>query len=117
MLRHVFKDMTRIASDLLGWANCGTLKGGNMNFEQVPLEKVKDLIAKGEVSLMGLGDAAPQPLGETRFGPGLQPKEGSTMGREDKELWMRLCEQASVEQDPEKLLTLVKEINRLLEKK
>ena len=88
-----------------------------MNFEQVPLEKVKELIAKGEVSLMGLGDVAPQPFGETRFGPALRPQEGSTMDREDKELWMRLCEQASVEQDPEKLLALVKEINHLLEKK
>jgi hypothetical protein len=34
-----------------------------------------------------------------------------------KELWMHVCEQASVEQDPEKLLQLVKEINRMLEEK
>jgi hypothetical protein len=30
---------------------------------------------------------------------------------------MELCAQAAVEQDPEKLLVLVKEINRLLEEK
>lgn len=35
----------------------------------------------------------------------------------NKERWRELCEQASVEQDPEKLLNLVREINRLLEEK
>ena len=30
---------------------------------------------------------------------------------------MRLCEQAALEQDPEKLMQLVVEINRLLEEK
>jgi hypothetical protein len=34
-----------------------------------------------------------------------------------KERWERLCEQASIEQDPAKLLELVKEINDLLEEK
>ena len=34
-----------------------------------------------------------------------------------KERWRELCEQASVEQDPKKLLELVKEINQLLEEK
>ena len=34
-----------------------------------------------------------------------------------KEEWMRLCEMAANEQDSEKLLALVKEINRLLEEK
>ena len=34
-----------------------------------------------------------------------------------REYWMRLCEQAANEQDPEKLMELVKEINRLLEEK
>jgi hypothetical protein len=32
----------------------------------------------------------------------------------DKARWMELCEQASVEQDPVKLMELVEEINRLL---
>jgi len=36
---------------------------------------------------------------------------------ENREKWMELCEQASTEQDPEKLLALVQEINRLLEAK
>ena len=36
---------------------------------------------------------------------------------QDEERWMRLCQQASTEQDPEKLLQLVKEINGLLESK
>jgi len=35
----------------------------------------------------------------------------------NQERWRELCEQASVEQDPDKLLELVKEINRLLEDK
>jgi hypothetical protein len=35
----------------------------------------------------------------------------------NKERWRELCEQASIEQDPEKLLNLVREINRLLEEK
>ena len=35
----------------------------------------------------------------------------------NKEHWRELCEQASIEQDPEKLLNLVREINRLLEEK
>jgi len=39
------------------------------------------------------------------------------MNEETRELWMRLCEQAVEEQDPEKLMELVTEINRLLEEK
>jgi hypothetical protein len=35
----------------------------------------------------------------------------------NKERWRELCEQASVEQDPDKLLELVREINQLLEEK
>lgn len=34
-----------------------------------------------------------------------------------KERWKELCEQAAVEQDPQKLLVLVTEINNLLEEK
>jgi hypothetical protein len=34
-----------------------------------------------------------------------------------RERWMHLCEQAALEQDPEKLMELVSEINRLLEEK
>jgi hypothetical protein len=36
---------------------------------------------------------------------------------ETRELWQRLCEQAAVEQDSEKLLRLTREINRLLNEK
>jgi hypothetical protein len=36
---------------------------------------------------------------------------------ENKERWMELCEQASTEQDPERLLKFVQEINTLLEQK
>jgi hypothetical protein len=39
------------------------------------------------------------------------------MRGEVKERWMILCEQAAEEQDPAKLLELVKEINDLLEAK
>jgi hypothetical protein len=34
-----------------------------------------------------------------------------------KERWQNLCEQAANEQDPQKLLELVREINRLLAEK
>lgn len=34
-----------------------------------------------------------------------------------EEAWRRFCERAAVEQDPDKLLELVKEINRMLEEK
>jgi hypothetical protein len=36
---------------------------------------------------------------------------------EEKEIWMRLCAQAAVEQDPDKLMDLIKQINQLLEEK
>lgn len=35
----------------------------------------------------------------------------------NREQWLELCAQAAVEQDPDKLLILMKEINRLLEEK
>jgi len=43
-------------------------------------------------------------------------KEHAMRG-ETRELWMTLCEQAGVEQDPVRLLELVKQINDLLEEK
>jgi hypothetical protein len=39
------------------------------------------------------------------------------MRGEKKEKWMALCEQAANEQDPEKLMALVAEIDRLLAEK
>jgi hypothetical protein len=42
---------------------------------------------------------------------------GDFVQGEAEERWKRLCEQASVEQDPEKLVELVREINHLLEEK
>ena len=39
------------------------------------------------------------------------------MQGKNRERWQKLCEQAAVEQDPTKLLELVKEINRLLAEK
>ena len=39
------------------------------------------------------------------------------MQGETREKWQRLCEQAAVERDPETLLELTKEINRLLHEK
>lgn len=35
----------------------------------------------------------------------------------DKEEWLNLCEQASVEQDPERLMLLTREICRLLDER
>jgi hypothetical protein len=43
--------------------------------------------------------------------------EAHAMKDKTKETWMYFCEQAAVEQDPEKLLQLVKEINRMLDEK
>ncbi len=37
--------------------------------------------------------------------------------QEKRERWMHLCEQAANEQDPEKLMALIAEINQLLEAK
>lgn len=39
------------------------------------------------------------------------------MKGEKKEIWMQLCERAATEQDPEKLMELIKQINDLLEEK
>ena len=36
---------------------------------------------------------------------------------EKKQRWLELCAQAAVEQDPQRLLALVKQINDLLEEK
>jgi truncated hemoglobin YjbI len=37
--------------------------------------------------------------------------------QEQRERWLQLCEQAATEQDPEKLMALIAQINRLLEAK
>jgi len=37
--------------------------------------------------------------------------------QQDSERWKQLCEQAAKEQDPAKLMKLIKEINELLEAK
>jgi len=42
---------------------------------------------------------------------------GTLVQGEVKEQWIRLCEMTAAEQDSEKLLAIVKEINRLLEEK
>jgi hypothetical protein len=39
------------------------------------------------------------------------------MQGDTKERWRELCEQATVEQDTQKLMALIAEINRLLEEK
>lgn len=43
--------------------------------------------------------------------------EAYAMKGKAKELWEYYCEQAAVEQDPDKLMQLVHEINRMLEEK
>lgn len=39
------------------------------------------------------------------------------MHNETRELWYQLCQLATIEQDPDKLLELVREIDRLLAEK
>lgn len=48
---------------------------------------------------------------------GIVRAEVLTLKGETGELWRKLCEQAAVEQDSEKLLELTREINRLLDEK
>jgi hypothetical protein len=40
--------------------------------------------------------------------------QGASMQGQNKERWKLLCEQAAVEQDPQRLLELTREINDLL---
>jgi len=53
------------------------------------------------------------PLGSLRAAKGGR----SSVMRQNTERWMQLCAQAAIEQDPDKLLALVQEINDLLEEK
>jgi hypothetical protein len=39
------------------------------------------------------------------------------MQGETKQRWEELCEQAAIEQDPDKFFQLIREINRLLEER
>jgi len=39
------------------------------------------------------------------------------MQGETKECWERLCQRAAIEQDPERLMSLIEELNELLEAK
>ena len=39
------------------------------------------------------------------------------MQGETRERWQKLCEQAAVEKDPERLMALIQEINQLLDEK
>ena len=43
--------------------------------------------------------------------------ESTLLKGEQQEIWQQLCALAAVEQDPQKLLELVREIDRLLEEK
>ena len=42
---------------------------------------------------------------------------GQVMKSHDEKLWWELCELADIEQDPEKVLAIAREIRRLLEEK
>jgi hypothetical protein len=44
-------------------------------------------------------------------------QEEETVKGETGERWRKLCEQAAIEQDSDRLIELIKEINRLLEEK
>jgi len=39
------------------------------------------------------------------------------MQGQTRECWERLCQQAAIEQDPERLMSLIEELNELLEAK
>lgn len=44
-------------------------------------------------------------------------ESGAGVIEKNKERWRELCERASIEQDPQKMLELVKEINEVLAEK
>jgi len=44
-------------------------------------------------------------------------ESGAAVIEKNKERWRELCERASIEQDPQKMLDLVKEINEVLAEK
>jgi hypothetical protein len=93
------------------------LKGVKMYFEQVRLEKVLEQIAKGEISPLASNDEQPESYREALDQESIRREAGSTPKLDEKERWLRLCEMAAVEQDSQKLLSLVKEITSLLDKK
>jgi predicted MarR family transcription regulator len=49
--------------------------------------------------------------------PTLARLEYGVMQGKVKEEWMQMCEQAAIEQDSEKLMALIMEINRMLDEK
>jgi hypothetical protein len=49
--------------------------------------------------------------------PALARLEYVVMQGRVKEEWMQLCEQAAIEQDSERLMALIQEINRMLDEK
>lgn len=63
-------------------------------------------------SSIGALNARKYVRGKTRAFKGLRGKEGVM---QDKQKWLKLCEQAAVEQDPEKLLALVEQIDAILQ--
>ena len=65
-----------------------------------------------------LGIQSNRQLSPCLYNPPSQPIPSSEDLVQDKtERWFQLCQQAAVEQDPDKLLTLIQEINNLLEDK
>jgi hypothetical protein len=52
-----------------------------------------------------------------RLSPPPEPLEAARWPGKKKEVWMELCAQAALEQDPEKLHALVEEIDRLCKRR
>ena len=47
----------------------------------------------------------------------IRAESGAAAMEKNKERWRELCERASIEQDPQKMLDLVREINEVLAEK
>lgn len=45
------------------------------------------------------------------------PLENENLENENKERWRELCKRASVEQDPDKFISIIRELNEVLEEK
>lgn len=70
------------------------------------------ILFAGNVKVASLRSKSPM-----EFGRDPTTMNGEKGKEREKEEWFKLCEQASLEQDPEKLLMLTREICRLLDER
>lgn len=95
------------------------------HFEQVPLHAIKKIAEKDEAT-SGKAPLLPDNLTVERPSHKTESysvanslshsaQKEARVDNEHKQPWQQLCEQAAKEDDPERLMSLVKEISRLLD--